>query len=190
VVLTAIDGVAATRAVPCLALPCHAPRALQLWDARNMKAPLHVHHTAGGVWRLKWHPAPHASHLLLAACMHNGFHVLQASGLPPPSVDGGAAAAAGTGHALAAEVSLSAVCHYTGHASLAYGADWVDAQAADAGVPAPYAASIATAGTTPPADGASTGTPAASCGRHDAMTFTVGTSSFYDHAFRLWRFTQ
>lgn len=133
---------------------------LQLWDARNMKAPLHVHHTGGGVWRLKWHPAPQHSHLLLAACMHNGFHVLDTNGLP-------AAAELGA----AAGVSLSPLCHYTGHASLAYGADWVDVQASS------------------PADGAPTAdADAGAASAASSSSFTVGTSSFYDHAFNLWRF--
>ncbi|KAI8913796.1 WD40-repeat-containing domain protein [Powellomyces hirtus] len=72
-----------------------------IWDTRKMRAPVTEYHTGGGVWRLKWHPADPAR--LLAASMHNGFHILNVN------------------IELAQVTDLAS---YMEHTSLAYGADW------------------------------------------------------------------
>ncbi|XP_071813276.1 diphthine methyltransferase-like [Apostichopus japonicus] len=81
-----------------------------LWDNRQLKSPLHETNVGGGVWRLKWHPDKDVD-LLLGACMHNGFHIMDTSSISHSS--------GGTN-----ESTFQSVLNYQGHESLAYGVDW------------------------------------------------------------------
>lgn len=74
-----------------------------VWDVRNRRTPLHDYHLEGGVWRLKWHEK--INNLFLAACMHNGFHIVSVGSLDLNQEDG-------------------IIASYDKHESLAYGVDW------------------------------------------------------------------
>ena len=73
-----------------------------IWDDRNLKTPLCITKTGGGVWRLKWHPV--YKNVLLAACMHNGYKIIEYD------------------HEFTAD---NVLLNYDEHKSLAYGVDWM-----------------------------------------------------------------
>lgn len=74
---------------------------LRVWDMRVPEKPLveKVLELGGGVWKLKWNP--HNKAFLTAACMHNGFMIV--------NIQGGQAFVA---------------MEYKKHESLGYGVDW------------------------------------------------------------------
>ena len=71
---------------------------LRQWDKRNLTNPIKTVKLGGGVWKIRAHPCS-TDQLLLCACMHNGFVIIN----------------------LTTEMI---VCHYKEHSSLAYGCDW------------------------------------------------------------------
>ena len=84
---------------------------MYIWDTRSLQRPLKELSVGGGVWRLKW--CPSKPHLLAAACMHNGFHIIHAD--------------------LKTAEPLRAVASYSEHKSLAYGVDWCQLETAAEG---------------------------------------------------------
>jgi diphthamide biosynthesis protein 7 len=89
---------------------CSYDERLLLWDKRQMKNWLNETNLGGGVWKLKWEPDS-ARHLL-AATMHNGFHLIDCC---CPSLNGDE-------EPLPFEPKI--VASYREHSSLAYGCDW------------------------------------------------------------------
>lgn len=73
-----------------------------IWDERNLTQPRSETRVNGGVWRLKWDPMN--GNNLLAACMHNGCHILDCENFN--------------------EDGQNIVASYMEHDSLAYGVDW------------------------------------------------------------------
>lgn len=65
-----------------------------------MKRPISDYNVGGGVWRLKWHPT--RKNYILAACMHNGFHVIKVE----------------------EDMTMKTINSFMKHESLAYGVDW------------------------------------------------------------------
>jgi diphthamide biosynthesis protein 7 len=70
---------------------------LRQWDKRQMNEPLKQIKLGGGVWKIKAHPLN--KDLLLCACMQNGFVIVDLK-------------------------TLTILCNYKQHGSLAYGCDW------------------------------------------------------------------
>lgn len=71
---------------------------LRQWDTRQMKEEVKSLHMEGGVWRIR--QSPEQKDILATACMHNGFHLVNA-----------------------ADISKF-ICSYKEHESLAYGVDF------------------------------------------------------------------
>ncbi|KAB2633340.1 diphthamide biosynthesis protein 7-like protein [Pyrus ussuriensis x Pyrus communis] len=74
---------------------------LRLWDVRSISTPVNETSVClgGGVWRIKFHPF--VAGLVLTACMHNGFSIVNIN-----------------------EDKTEVIETYSKHESLAYGADW------------------------------------------------------------------
>lgn len=73
---------------------------LRTWDTRRLKRPIAELNLGGGIWRLKWDP--YEAKNLLAACMYNGFYIVNCSNLETPEI----------------------LAEYKEHESIAYGCDW------------------------------------------------------------------
>lgn len=127
-----------------------------LWDTRNMKQPLAATHVQGGVWRLKWHPFHH--NFLLAACMHQGFVILDC-------------------HEVTEKQKVTVLESHKLPNSLVYGADWSWLPRALQPVPS---ASL------PDSDMGDQVCGLKVAGANSDIGL-LATCSFYDHVLRLWK---
>lgn len=76
---------------------------VRIWDHRKMRVPLAEKNLGGGVWRLKFHPRDPST--ILAACMYDGFKVLERKSSNDDCID--------------------IRTEYRKHESIAYGAAWL-----------------------------------------------------------------
>ena len=53
---------------------CSYDEHIMIWDTRQLRHPVSDTSVGGGVWRIKWDPTD--GRHLLAACMHNGSHII------------------------------------------------------------------------------------------------------------------
>ncbi|KAJ2825412.1 hypothetical protein GGI24_003167 [Coemansia furcata] len=92
---------------------------VMIWDTRSMRAPVAEYNVGGGVWRLKWHPEEPTQ--LLVGAMYGGFHILDVA------VDGLQPLERAPLPAEAGPVTISKQASFMKHESIAYGADWCQA---------------------------------------------------------------
>lgn len=92
---------------------------VRIFDDRKLHEPLSKVHVGGGVWRIKWHPScwkrggsrQHFGKMLVAA-MHGGCRLVEAAALLEIESD-----------------ETTIISKFTAHESMAYGSDWVSADA-------------------------------------------------------------
>ncbi len=87
---------------------------IRIWDMRRVGPgvePLAEVNVGGGVWRIKWHPT--IKERILVGAMHGGCRVVMVPGLNLEEDDG------------TQSISIEITKDFTGHKSMAYGADWL-----------------------------------------------------------------
>jgi len=135
---------------------------VRFWDTRAISRPIACYNTQGGVWRVKWEPAPSDKYgtRILCACMHSGFQVIRLTSsnqldkhsLPKDTGENKTIGQVNQILDQGSGVSVELVSKYDGHSSLAYGCDWYNG----------------------PTD-------------IERPSGLVGSVSFYDHCLALWR---